>query len=138
MDKMTGFTFVMLACLFVLFGWVQYSVVRRAWRKRRAVFRGGAILRYGGSAILFGFACFCFICGLNAIKDGSIFVVLHGRLSNSSVAFTIHRADNPNSFWEAVCVYIYMALTFYFLSFAEIITSIRESSRVPHKVSKAD
>jgi hypothetical protein len=71
MDKMTEFTFVMLACLFVLFGWVQYSVVRRAWRKRLAVFGGGAILRYGGSAILFGFACFCFICGRTQLKTGA-------------------------------------------------------------------
>jgi hypothetical protein len=134
MDKTTEFTVGMLAAVFSLFGWVLFSIVRRAWRKRRSIFGRSALFRYTICAVLIVVACYSVVDCLDSIKDGKILVAFSGRWT-SGVSFTIRRVENPAGFWEAVCVYSYISLAFFYLSVAEISIGIRQSKRVPGKTS---
>jgi hypothetical protein len=52
MDATAGYTFSLLGAVFVLFGWVVYSVIRRAARKRRSILGGRPTFRYGMCGIM--------------------------------------------------------------------------------------
>jgi len=120
----------MLAAVFALFALVIYSVVKRAYRKRRFIFGASPVLRYTICAALIAAACFDIFKCVEAIGSGKIYVVLGGRLHTTSHGFTVYQASNPGGFWEAICIYSYLDLIFICLFVAEIIIAIRQKKHV--------
>ena len=123
-------TFSMIGAVFILFAWVVYSVVGRAWRKRRSIFGTGPIFRCVICGALIAAAGFDFVTCVEAIGSGRIYVVLGGGFHTSSHGFTVYQAGNPNGFWEAVCVHCYLGLVLIYLFVAEIIIAIKQNKHV--------
>ena len=124
----------MLSPLAIYWVWAQYDVVRRAWRKRKSILGGRALFRYGICAVLLAAVCSIIVKCSEAIKDGEILVAVPNRFSRS-VAITVHRADNPSGFWEAICVYGFIGVMFLHLALAEIMIGIRERRHATRKSS---
>ena len=124
-------TFLMLGALFVLFGWVVVSVVRRAYRKRRSIFGDRPVLRYFICSALLLAACFELYHCTRAISSGHILVALGGGFHTSSHAHTIYRANNPSGFWAAICSYYYLSIVFLYVFFGEVLVFVRQKNVKP-------
>jgi len=130
MDKMTIYTYSLLATVMILFGYATFSVVRTAARGKRSLLGGSPIFRFVVCGVLILAAGYLLFDNVNAVRKGEIYVVLSGRGTSHNIGYTIHRADNPSGFWEAICIYTYIALVFLCLSAAEIVWTLKRSRKV--------
>jgi hypothetical protein len=120
MDKKT-LAFWFTNALFVLIGWMAHSVVQFAIHRKLPIFGGGRVFRTVICGTLILAACFLIYLGINGFLNGSIEVLSFSGGQGSSRTKFINFADNPDGFWDAVCIYLFLGLVFIYVSIAEII-----------------
>lgn len=124
MNGMTIYVFTLITALFILFSWVVFRVIKNAKRAHQPIFDVNPVLRCIICLVLLVIAFYEIYTVIQAINQGSIRVVLGGKYSRTH-GFTIHHAQNPYGFWEAICFYGYGALVFVWLSLAEVFLTIQ-------------
>ncbi len=130
-----GLTFWLLGALFVLVGWVQYSVIRRAWRKRRSIFGRGPMLRYAICAVLLAAGVYSFVTCYGAFRDGRIYVAFYHRFASHGLGYTIDRADNPSGFFREFFFDSFFGLMTSCLGMAELMIGVRQKKHVSKRPS---
>jgi hypothetical protein len=133
MDGMTIYVFSLLALLFALMSWVLLRVTRNAKHRRQAIFDINPIAQSILCAVCFLCAIFWFYNVLHALEDGHIRIVSTSRYGSRSSSYTIHRANDPRGYWEAISLETYGGFLMAYLPIAEIFLALHRKTHPGHR-----